>query len=207
MVRTYKRPSTRQLWYEISMTKALEAVNVKEMGIKKAAAVFNVPITTLRRRARNLNKRVGNGQKDLGGRQPPLCKTLETDLVTYIIKMEEMFFGLTMEDVRKLAFQMAKRNRLVQETTKDTLDKDWLKGFLKRHVDISLRMPEATSAARARGFNRVIITKFFDIYESLMSKHHFLPIIRMTSTTCWTSQIHPRTKLLVVISSKCSASG
>lgn len=175
MVRTYKRTSTRQSWDEISMTKALEAVNAKEMGIKKASAVFHVPSTTLRRRARNRNKRTTNSQKDLGGRQPLLCKMLETDLVNYIIKMEEMFFGLTMEDVRKLAFQMAKRNSLLKETTKDALGKDWLKGFLKRHAEISLRTPEATSAARSRGFNRQIVTKFFDIYEMLMDKHQFLP--------------------------------
>lgn len=66
------------------------------MGIKKASAVFSVPKSTLRRRARNKNKRASEGTKDLGGRQPILCAPVEADLASYIIKMEEMFFGLTM---------------------------------------------------------------------------------------------------------------
>lgn len=163
------------------MAKALEAVEKSEMGIKKASVAFGVPCTTLRRRARKRNKRANDSKKDLGGRQPLLSVLLETDLVTYIVKMEEMFFGLTMEDVRKLGFQVAKRNGLIEvndsedDDKKDSFGQDWLRGFLKRHPEISPRTPEATSAARARGFNREIVGKFFDMYEKLIDKHNFPP--------------------------------
>src|SRR6218665_1360226 len=48
---------------------------------------------------------------------------------------------------------------------------------MRRHREITPRTPEATSAARARGFNRIVAGKFFDmyIYESLMDKNHFAP--------------------------------
>src|SRR5688572_33148089 len=113
MVRTYVRKTTRQSWDEVAMQNAAETVKKGEMGVNKASVVFNVPKTTLRRRARNKNKRVNAGAKDLGGRVPKLCEVIEIDLVNYIVRMEEMFFGLSMEDVRKLAYQLAVRNGLV----------------------------------------------------------------------------------------------
>lgn len=46
---------------------------------------------------------------------------------------------------------------------------DWLKGFLRRHQDFSIRKPEATSAARAMEFNKVAVGKFYqflgDVYK------------------------------------------
>ena len=36
---------------------------------------------------------------------------------------------------------------------------------MTRHKDLTLRTPEATSAARARGFNKQMVMKFFDIID------------------------------------------
>lgn len=43
---------------------------------------------------------------------------------------------------------------------KEMTEVDCLKGFLRRHQDLSIRKPEATSAARAIGFNKVAVCKF-----------------------------------------------
>ena len=176
MVRNYKRTSSRQNWDEAAMASAVEAVKKGDMGIKNASRVFNVPKTTLRRRVRGKNKRVSGSRKDLGGRAPVLSEEGEQDLVAYIIRMEEMFFGLTMEDVRRLAYQLAERNGMLPPNdSRDSFGQDWLKGFLKRHPEITPRTPEATSAARARGFNREIVRQFFDMYETEIDKYQFLP--------------------------------
>lgn len=54
--------------------------------------------------------------------------------------------------------------------------KDWLYGFLKRHKNnISLRFPENISIARAMGFNKQAVYKFFDLLEGLYKKHNFSP--------------------------------
>jgi len=86
-----------------------------------------------------------------------------------------MFFGLTMEDVRKLAYQIAVKNNLIEAGNRDFLGHDWLKGVLRRHPQVTPRTPEATSASRARGFNPEVVNKFYDVYEDLLDKYHFQP--------------------------------
>ncbi|XP_025195696.1 tigger transposable element-derived protein 6-like [Melanaphis sacchari] len=53
--------------------------------------------------------------------------------------------------------------------------KDWVKGFRKRHPEITLRSPEATSSARAQAFNRPNVMKFFTILQNVQQKNSFLP--------------------------------
>ena len=39
---------------------------------------------------------------------------------------------------------------------------DWMSGYLKRNLSLSIRKPEQTSQARAAGFNKVVVEKFYD---------------------------------------------
>ena len=45
---------------------------------------------------------------------------------------------------------------------------------MKRHPTVALHIPEATSAQRAKGFNKIIIKKF-DLLEVLMDRYSFTP--------------------------------
>ena len=89
--------------------------------------------------------------------------SLENALLKKIKEMERLLFGMTAEDVRKIAFEFAKKMGLKTRFAKDSqmAGKDWLYGFLKRHPDLTIRSPEATSMARAVGFNGPQVTRFF----------------------------------------------
>lgn len=42
---------------------------------------------------------------------------------------------------------------------------------MKRHPDLSLRQPEATSAARASGFNKIAVGKFYALLTEVVDKY------------------------------------
>ena len=127
------------------MNAALNAVRSGEMGYQKASLVYSVPRSTLRDRVKNKNKNVKEANKGYG-RSTTLHPDLENELCSHILKLEEMMFGLTPIDVRKLALQLAVKNGMKHPfiVEKGEAGEDWLKGFMKRHPNISLRTPEAT---------------------------------------------------------------
>ena len=79
----------------------------------------------------------------------------ERQLAAYITECVHRFYGLTALEARRLAAEFAAKcipEEKMPSSWASTkcAGKDWLRGFLKRN-DLSLRTPEATSMARARG--------------------------------------------------------
>ncbi|KAJ4444462.1 hypothetical protein ANN_06254, partial [Periplaneta americana] len=127
--------------------------NIGRVGVNEAARRYNIHSATLKR----YNKR-----KDAKIRQPghplDLSQEVENDLVTHLLQLEKMFYGLTQRSVMQLAYEIAEKNKLATRFNKETKSagKEWFSGFMKRHPELHLRQPEATSLARASGFNRVV---------------------------------------------------
>ncbi|KAK7095561.1 hypothetical protein V1264_006951 [Littorina saxatilis] len=73
---------------------------------------------------------------------------------------------------------------------KKTAGKDWYRHFMRRHPEISLRQPEATSFARAEGFNREAVNRYFNLLEELVDDNslHASRIFNMDETGISTVQ-------------------
>lgn len=102
----------------------------------------------------------------------------EVMLVAYLLKASNLYYGLCPKEVRKLAYDFAiKLERKIPEnwTEAKIAGVEWFTGFLKRHKNISLRTPEATSLGRATSFNRHNADTFFNNLEEVMNRHHFEP--------------------------------
>ena len=174
---SYKRKTTRQSWSKASMNTAINAVKTKQCGYLKASLIYNVPKSTLERRAKGLNKVAKGGTKILGNNKMSLPLELEDKLAEYVLHMEECLFGLTCTDVRKMAYELAVRNNLPHafNTDKEIAGYHWFYGFLRRHPSISLRKPENTSVHRSRSFNKTNVDQFFTLYRGLLEKFKFPP--------------------------------
>ncbi|XP_050302775.1 uncharacterized protein LOC126740691 [Anthonomus grandis grandis] len=83
-------------------------------------------------------------------------------------------FGLNTTEVRQLAFELTERKKLPHRFNriKKKAGWDWLVGFRGRNLDISLRTPEPTSAARTQGFNKPQVEKNFNLLEHTVAEHN-----------------------------------
>ena len=92
----------------------------------------------------------------------------ERALAEYVIKCSKMFHGLSIRSTRKLAWEYASQNLKDYPDAWDQNSEagvDWFYGLMKRNPSLSIRMPEATSIARATAFNRYNVDMFFNKYD------------------------------------------
>lgn len=179
MVRTYKKKTYRSECSADSMEQAIEAVITGEMGYFKASKQFNVPQSTLERHVKKKRADENYTVNQKGGSKFQCVFSIEQEeeLVDYLLKMESRLFGLTINELRVIAFQLATRNNLSHKFNEDKgmAGRDWVDSFLKRHPTLTIRTPEATSGARAMGFNKVARDQFFDLLEKVVDEHKLTP--------------------------------
>ena len=117
----------------------------------------------------------------MGGTLSSLCFqvfSLEEDraFAEYVIKCSKTFHGLSIKSTRKLAWEYARQNLKIYPDAWDKSGEagvDWFYGLMKRNPNLSIRMPEATTIARATAFNHYNVDMFFDQYESIITRPNF----------------------------------
>uniref|UniRef100_A0A1B0D8K9 Uncharacterized protein n=1 Tax=Phlebotomus papatasi TaxID=29031 RepID=A0A1B0D8K9_PHLPP len=108
------------------------------------------------------------------GRSSVFNEAQEAALEKYLLDCSDSYFGLTINNVRKLAFDFAHQLKISTPSSwdrKKIAGIDWFYNFRKRHPNLSLRKPEATSLQRAMGFNKTNVNKFFTQLRSLYARH------------------------------------
>ncbi|XP_055643865.1 uncharacterized protein LOC129780031 [Toxorhynchites rutilus septentrionalis] len=171
MPTNYKRKSNRQSWTAQQLEQAIKAVK-SGSPVKTAARSYAIPRSTLIRHLTSptVSTRLGPLDSVFNSQQ-------EEELVQHLLDLEKRFYGITMTIVRKLAFDLAEKNGLPHPFNKSTkmARKAWLSNFLKRNPKLSFRKPEATSAARARGFNKPAVSAFYDWLEEALKDPKLTP--------------------------------
>ena len=93
-----------------------------------------------------------------------------------MIQSSRIFYGLTFQHTRNIAFKYAKQLKNIYSknwVVDEMAGVDWMYGFLKKNQELNQRKPENTSLARASAFNRQTVGEFQrNIYE-VMKKHSF----------------------------------
>lgn len=164
-------------WRPEDMVRALEEFKKGEIKLNECCRKYEIPKKTFLRHMRGEVKRgVSCGiSMPVNGRETALPPDAEQELVRVIISFEESMFGLTITDIRKLAFQVLEANpHLVNPFNKEKrmAGKKWYYSFMKRHPELSLRQPENVSIARIRGFNSESVFHFYDILEKTVDENN-----------------------------------
>lgn len=156
-------------WKQDDMDEALQKHRDGKIGFNEACRLYSIPKPTFRRHLRGLNK------TSKFGRPNDMTREMENELAQHILNMESAFFGLTVTDARKLAYQFAEKYHLPHRFNKEKeiAVKKWFARFMKEHPILSLRVPEPTSMARRKGFNKERVNEFFDKYEEILEKSKF----------------------------------
>ncbi|KAJ8943765.1 hypothetical protein NQ318_011977 [Aromia moschata] len=171
MVRKYVRKTVMQQWSTETMEQAVDAVISGIMSCRQAPIQFQLPQTTLERYVKKRKDDPNSVvDKTAGKYHCVFTKDQELELATYLKDMQKRLFGFTMKELRRLAYQLAARNGCEHPFNEhiEMAGEDWAQSFMKRHPELSLRKPEATSGARAMGFNRVAVAQFFTLLNKVI---------------------------------------
>lgn len=165
---------------EATLRTAVENVLKKNMTVYRASKEYAIPWTTLKdnvRRAKEEGDKGIESQFTMSkiGRPFSLPVELEQKLVAYIIEMQELGFGLTVNQIRKLAFSLAeaKNPKHCFSTDKGFAGWNWWVSFKQRY-GLSLRTPENLSAGRASCSNPAILADFYEKLEKTLVEHDLL---------------------------------
>lgn len=166
-MRNYKKRGNRTAYSDDQLLAAVSRVKNGEF-MKAVSTETGIPIRTIRR------------CKNKASAKEPFIRTVfnkkqELELLSYITECSDRFYGLTRTEARKLAADYSKANSINVPSSwisNGTAGADWLEGFQKRNR-LSLRSPEATSMARAHGFNATAVDHFFTNLTTLMKTVKF----------------------------------
>lgn len=156
---------------------AISLIKEKKFTVYGAAKHFGLPKTTLKR---HYNHCIETGQDVSDLHNHLSVNRVFTDkeehlLVDYIKEAAVLKYGLTLKDVKKLAYNFAKTNNIKYPTSwdKELMAGDyWMRLFRKRNNnELSLRKPEATTFARSSALNENSVKMMFANYKNALSKH------------------------------------
>ncbi|XP_004206839.2 uncharacterized protein LOC101241640 [Hydra vulgaris] len=102
----------------------------------------------------------------------------ETSLSDYLLRASKLHYGLSTKTTRKLAYEFAMTlSKRIPKSWKSLqiAVKQWLRGFVLRRNELSLRNPEAASMARATAFNCNTVGEFFTNLKDVCLRHKFQP--------------------------------
>ncbi|KAK3918142.1 Tigger transposable element-derived protein 6, partial [Frankliniella fusca] len=180
MVRNYKKKTDRQVTTPRKLNAAIKLVE-DGWSIRKAAENKSVCRETLRLAYTRLKQTpltdVATVNSQLSYKSRNIYpEVLENELADYCIEVAQMGYGLSVKQAKVLAYEIADKIRdkikIPEQWDRDKLAGDeWFHGFRKRHPNISLRVPEACSIARAMAFNEANVNTFFDKLSQVRDRH------------------------------------
>lgn len=174
----YKKKTNRVPASPKRMKKAVEEV-IAGAKLRTTATKFDLDKMTLRRYVMKFKDQGEEMKFSPNFKCSQIFNEMEEkNLANYLLNAARMNYGLTTTDTRKLAYMYATENgKKINETwnTNKAASREWLRGFMFRNKDLSLRVPEPTSLSRATAFNKHVVGEFFQLLREVLSRYEFGP--------------------------------
>ena len=175
MARTYKKKGSRCQWSNDDLHNAVADVKSKVFSIRAASRAYNIPRSTLQEYVNDAVRKHKLQEQHVPGkvgRYPVLGDGFEKELRDHVKLLSDMYFGITKDQLCRLAYEVAEKNGIRHRFNKEkqAAGNDWFYGFMQRNRSVSLRTPESTSLARVIGFRRTEVMRFFDNLKTVFEK-------------------------------------
>lgn len=146
------------------LDKAVNQVNLGHMSIRKAAATFGVPKSSVHDRI--------SGRVDISarpGKQTVFPPEIERLLADRMKEAAEMGFGINRQQLKAKAARLSDKLKLKTPFKNGIPGDDWVNGFLKRN-NLSLRSQVALSNVRSRMLNKTVTKKYFEELSATLNE-------------------------------------
>ena len=158
---TENRPAEYKEWDEISMIKAMTAVE-HGTSLRQASELYGVPRSTLHDR---VSGKVQHGTR--AGRPSYLTPAEEGELVNFLFKCSDIGYPHTVAQVLSIVQQIIDDKGMNQEITRG-----WWHHFSLRHPGISLRTCSSFAMSRAKATDYSTLDKYYDILENTLKMNN-----------------------------------
>ena len=143
------------------MDKAVAAVEKKEMTLRKASKVYDIPLSTLHD---HISGKVRFGAKS--GPTPYLTMPEEEELVSFLFLAAKIGYPHTKKKVLYIVQQIINRKGIKAQVTPG-----WWERFKGRHPEVVLRSAASLSLMRSIASDRDVIERYFDLLEDTLKQN------------------------------------
>ena len=158
----YKKKNLLSQYSPENLENAVGAVKADKLSIRKAAAYYHVPRSTVHDRVH------GRGTDRPIGRPPALPQDIEDQIIAQAQQAAEEGFGIGVRQLQVKTARVAHRLSIETPFKEGIPGREWFAGVKKRHPDMSLRKPEATSSARLRTMKRSVVDDYFQALSNII---------------------------------------
>jgi len=156
----------KKKWTTEDLAKALDDIQENKLSYREAEAKYGIPKSTL------CDYKVGKVEVGAQtGPTPILTAAEEQKLVDYAFEMSKIGYGQTKQQILTMVQKILKKDGRLNPFKDDRPGKKWWQLFLKRHPEVTLRVPELLQQARAQACNAEKISLWFSDFDQFLITH------------------------------------
>jgi hypothetical protein len=159
-----QQPNIELLPREDRIILAIQAMKSNALlSQRRAAAMFNIQESTLRRRRAGKTSR-----RDISANSSRLSRSEEEVIIQYIRKLDERGFAPTLSYVREMA------NQLLAARGGNQVGEKWARNLVRRKPEIKSQVTRQRDYQRVLCSNPAVVSPWFDLVRNVKAKYGIL---------------------------------